>query len=235
MNKKALIASVMAGMFLIISSGVDPVDGKMIEGLKVSESINEARENWIDYMFEPEEQVVIYLTHKETQNNKAKEDIDIPEMPVLNIKLAKEYQEHIWKCCYENNISYEAFIALMYVENHSFDIAAVGSDGHDKGLVQARDYYYKWHCELVGRKIDYFNPYDSIDVGSAVYTYYKSLWESKVLNEDLLYYTVNMYNMGETKFPEWLKENGAIPRTYSDDVLKYKEQLERFGTINEVD
>ena len=233
--KKILIASVLAGIFLIASGGADPVVCRMRLEVKDSEIINKEGVNFTDV----DHQVVIYLTKiKESSkyiirnNTEETTQNNIPIKPEYDIPLLlPEYQDYIWLRCYQEMISYESFISLIYVENNSFDVTAVSPDRHDKGLVQARDYYYEWHCELVGRKIDYFNPYDSIDLGVALYKFYMGIWEGKVLNEELLYYTVNSYNMGETGFNKFLSKYGKMDRKYSSDILKWKNNLEQYGTF----
>ena len=228
--KPLFVLCIALAIFQAVLSYNNIIDAIKVQSEAKSNSILVSEVSW-DYglLSLPVEKV---LTKLEIKKVEAKE-IETVEMPKYDIKLKLEYQQFLWEKCNEYGQSYEEMLALMYQENRSFDINAVSADGHDKGLVQARDLYYNWHKELLGRDFSYFNPYDSMELGIKIVQYCESLWVNDVGNDKMLYYSLNSYNMGEGNFKKYLRKYGERPREYTTNILLYKNNLEQFGRFIE--
>ena len=237
--KKILVASVLAGIFLLASGGADPVVCKMRIEVKDSEIINKEGANFIDV----DHQVVIYLTKikessKYIMKNNTEETTqnNIPIKPEYDIPLDDEILQYAWEQGLQHDISYALLWAIAYQEGE-FSITAYNDNNrnltNDSGLMQINSSNVLKASKSLGYTIDRNNPFNSMDAAIWLITTIRDKYSYLGMNcETEIYFLVTAYNMGESNAIDWIENNGCQGWDYTDHVLQYKEMLERDGFIS---
>lgn len=179
-----------------------------------------------------------YVSEVENRSSNNIDDTNISNMPEYNIILDIELQKYIWDKCESDNWDYETMLGLFKLES-GFDSTLIcrnSDNSYDIGIAQINSKYTKWYGEeLAGHtNFDPLNPYHSIDACFAGLNCYRKYWENEgIPSKDILYYTLNSYNMGTAGFLSYVKKTGAISRSYDRVITKNKKQLLENGAFIE--
>lgn len=175
--------------------------------------------------------------------------VDIYEnMPKYNLTLDEELQRYIWKLCYDNIVSYELIITMLYQES-KFNPKAVNKNianrggerkvtSVDKGIAQINSRYQDEYANLAGISTEEFNPYNpnhGILACVSAIKFLREYWINQGISseEDLWYYTIGAYNRGIQGFKSYIKRTGKLSTSYHEAIYEYKTQLEEFGCFIE--
>jgi len=234
--KKILIASVLAGIFLLASGGADPVVCKMRIEVKDSEIINKVKAVEVGYFTEMDSELVKYLTYNTQEREVKIVKPSIPEKPEYDIPLDNVILEYAWQLGLENDISYALIWAMAYQEGE-FSITAYNDSNrnlsNDQGLMQINSSNVLKASKSLGYTIDRSNPFNSLDAAIWLITTIRDKYSYLDMNcETEIYFLVTAYNMGESNAIDWIENNGCQGFKYTDDVLQYKKMLERDGFIS---
>jgi len=187
--------------------------------------------------------IVQSLPEQPIYTYKIEKDIK-PQRPHYNINLSEEYQDLIWKLCQKNNLSYEMVLSLFHLESEGFDVNKISFNKNgtkDGGIAQINSRYANWYKELAIQYCDLdptinfnpLNPDNGIRAGIGGLTFWRDYWRQRgISEEDLFNYLTNSYNEGALAFERYVKRTGTITRGYDRAILKRKENLERYGTLN---
>jgi hypothetical protein len=164
--------------------------------------------------------------------------LSLNQMPIYNIKLPIDLQEFLWQKCKESNWDYEMILGLLYLESEGFDVKLVSlntNGSKDLGLAQINNNKKNmlWYAQLSGfnEKFNPFNPKHAICACIEGLNFYREYWRTKVSEENLVYYVLNSYRMGEVSFGKYIKQKHKIRTDYDKNIFNYKNQLEERGKL----
>ena len=167
------------------------------------------------------EETTVEATETEAE---VKEEI-VEEVAVEEIKLFPEeklgldVQRHMYNMCKKYDVPMEILMALAFKES-SYNPNIVGIDGKDHGLCQIRTINQKWIEERVGRDMDFFNPYDSIEAACIMLSDIRSRNMNKSWEYILL-----CYNRGEAGARKYVANYGTSSSSYTRDILAKAREL----------
>jgi hypothetical protein len=104
--------------------------------------------------------------------------------------------------------------------------------------MQLNENYIEWHGELtgLGNKFNINNIYHNIFAGILVYKSYRHDWEWGYTGEELDIRSLNSYNMGTTRYVNYIRRTGTINWKYGREVMQYKKEvLEKCKVIVQVE
>ena len=163
------------------------------------------------------------------------EEVTGRDIPKYNISLSQELQEHTWNQSNYMEIPYSLEISLLYAESR-FDENAKNYNDTCRGIGQL--------SRRTGERLagilqidDFWNKNVFVAEYNINCSVYK-LWELKQMGiqrnyseEETILFMLGSYNMGVAGFDLYVSENGTMETPYSKEVLKYKNDLEQYGTI----
>jgi len=159
---------------------------------------------------ETEEEVVV-----ETEEVEVTEEIKLfPEE-----KLDLDIQRHMYFMCEKYNIPMEIVMALAFNES-TYNPEAVGKDGEDHGLCQIRTNNHQKIEDILGRDLDFFDPYDNIEAACLMLSNIRNRNKGKNWEYILL-----CYNRGETGAKKYVERYGVSTSSYTHDVLTKAREL----------
>ena len=163
------------------------------------------------------------------------EEVTGCDIPKYNISLSQELQEHTWNQSNYMEIPYSLEISLLYAESR-FDENAKNYNDTCRGIGQLSR---RTGERLAGilQIYDFWNKNVFVAEYNINCSVYK-LWELKQMGiqrnyseEETILFMLGSYNMGVAGFDLYVSENGTMETPYSKEVLKYKNDLEQYGTI----
>ncbi|MFS1518611.1 transglycosylase SLT domain-containing protein [Bacillus sp. SCS-151] len=138
------------------------------------------------------------------------------------IPLEREIQKYIYEESKSNGLSYELVLAVIKKESN-FDTFAVSYNGSSVGLMQInRNNTLGWLADKVGiEKVDPFNPYHSIKMGTWYLGYLKQYWlEQGYSDEDSTKAALLSYLKGKSGSIDYIMKNG-LNHDYLYKIIKY--------------
>ena len=170
--------------------------------------------------------VVIKSVNVETEETTV-EDTETEEVEVVKeeIKLFPEekldinVQKHMYAMCEKYDVPMEIMMALAFKES-TYNAKAVGVDGKDHGLCQIRTNNHKWIEDVLGRDLDFFNPYDSVEAACLMLSNIRNRNQGKGWEYILL-----CYNRGEAGARKYVARYGTSSSSYTHDILTKAREL----------
>lgn len=146
------------------------------------------------------------------------------------LPLKPEYQQFLYETCNAYEIDYEVALAVIRLETEgTYDPTFVteGENGRGQGLFQIFTLWEDWYAELAGLSTyDVFDPYDNIRMGVAGLAFYQAYWvQQGITSDELTICTLNSYNAGLRSFERYIHKTGSIHRGYSNNIMRYKEEI----------
>lgn len=215
----------IAGLFLWLT----------LIAMYITEKVNGNEISNRDYMKELNEYVVSNrMVTKYTQ--KYEKATDEPIKPEYDIALDVEIQDYIWEQSLLHNWDWDLILGISFKESR-FDVTAYNnsnSDGSvDSGLMQINSSNIDKASNSLGYEIDVNNYKHNVDAAIWLLNYLRDKYKSQMSEEQFCYFVILAYRQGEASALNDIETYGFWTDSYVADVLKYKEQLERYGTINE--
>ena len=160
------------------------------------------------------------------------EEVEDSKYVYYDVPLEKELQEHIQDLCIQEDIGFTLALSVAWRESE-FNITAKNTSNsngtYDEGLFQINSTNHIYFAEKFNLgKVNYLNPYENATVGIMHLGDLKRRNKNKYSDEDLFVYILNCYNLGESRYNEYMEDKGGLyHREYDLDILNYKIKLEK--------
>ena len=173
-----------------------------------------------------ERNITVVITSVETEEATLVEATETEEVEVVEeIKLFPEekldldVQRHMYKMCQKYDIPMEIMMALAFKES-SYNSLAEGVDGKDHGLCQIRTNNHQWIRDVLGRYVDFFDPYENIEAACLMLSNIRNRNQDKGWQYILL-----CYNRGETGAKKYVARYGTSSSSYTHSILTKAREL----------
>ena len=201
---------------------VDAKNANFIEPFPGKENVVDMKTN----VSTIERNITVVITSVETEETTV-EDTETEEVEVVKeeIKLFPEekldinVQKHMYAMCEKYNVPMEIMMALAFKES-TYNAKAVGVDGKDHGLCQIRTNNQRWIEDVLGRDLDFFNAYDSIEAACLMLSNIRNRNQGKGWEYILL-----CYNRGEAGARKYVARYGVSSSSYTHDILTKAREL----------